>query len=313
MLLSLTAGVGACAEDYAPLFDSGVNELTGALLGNAADLVQVDGGLLNRGKFEGKYQITLWPSDGSDREAFADDMGKPVPANGAVVYQGQTNESSYGWMVQKIGQMPVTLPLTEWDVVFYTDEQYIWYYTDYSAEEHTIGHVGYDGEHMKELGRVTGQVICMMPGDQVLLFNHAQNQVQLWKDGSYHTVYSPEEAIKSVFSLGAGIWAAFNDSFGPLSDGAMTIRFPGSIIASASSANHFALLVSPEAASNYLAVLLFNEAYQAYTTAGTIRRQEGMSVELQPNQMIVWGNEESVTYSYPGSDVWLPYGYNDLQ
>jgi hypothetical protein len=93
----------------------------------------------------------------------------------------------------------------------------------------------------------------------------------------------------------------------------MTVRFPGSIIAKASCANHFALLVSPEAASEYLAVLLFNEAYQAYTTAGTIRRQESMSIELQPDQMIVRGAEDSITYSYPGPDVWLPYGYHDLQ
>ena len=295
------------------LFDDGVQRITSGLWGNQADFAYIGGWAVNRGFFQGQYRITGWTPDHKERIILAEnDTGSFAIADGALVYYGMDEKDVFGWLIGAPGgPAPRRLPIDVTDTVFYADDEYIWYYTYSKTDKPAIGRVGYDGKGKKNLGTVNGRVAAMMPGGEVLLADFAKNRVRLWKNGKYETIYSPKEQMESVTSLGKSVWVELGGWYGPLADGEITFRLPGKIAGVAGSTDQFVLLVLPKEDAAFCDVMMFNEVYRTYAPVGRIKRQEDMRIEMQENQMIIWGPEESLIFEYPIPELWLPYGCHD--
>ncbi len=295
------------------LFPDGVREISSDSYGGKVDFAYVNGWTVSRGYFDGRYCITGIPFSGAERVMLVD--GDPmgfVPAGDAIVYFGEGTKGDYGWLSLVPGERrPFKLPLDALCEVFYADGKFLWYYTPGSGNSTAIGRIGLDGSNKKKLGTVSGHVVSMMPGEQVLLVNFDKNVVRLWKDGEYETLYSPDEEILSVTSGGMGIWIEHADGYGPLMDGKVTFRLPGRIMQAFGTTDQLALLVLPYEDSEFLDVYLFNEIYRAYAGVGRVKRSDSTTIELAQDRMIVWGPEESVLFEYPIPEIWLPYGYYD--
>jgi len=164
----------------------------------------------------------------------------------------------------------------------------------------------------KKIGTIQGNVVTILPGNQALLANFKKNRVQLWKDGKYETIYSPEAEILSVTTTGKGIWVEHADGYGLLMDGELMFRLPGHIVGTAGSSDQFALLVLPYEDAAFFDVYLFNEIYRAYSGVGRVKRSDSAFIEFQADRMIVWGPEESLIFEHPIPELWLPYGYYDF-
>lgn len=297
------------------LFDEGVRRITGSAWGCKVDFAYVGGWAVNRGYFDGNYRITgVSPLDGS-RVALSDtDPMSFVSTGDAIVYFGEITKGDYGWMSLVPGErIPLKLPLDARAEVFCADDRYIWYYTSGSGESETIGRMAHDGSGKKKIGTVKGRVVTMLPGGEALLVNFSKNRVQLWKNGAYETIYSPDEPILSVVTVGKGIWVEHADGYGLLTDGELSFRMPGRIMGTAGSSDQLALLVLPYEDAEFFDVYLFNELYRAYAGVGRVKRSDNSTfIELQQDQMIVWGPEESLIFEYPVPELWLPYGYYDF-
>ncbi len=316
------------------LFDEGVNQLTFELWGSAVDFAYIDGWWVNRGYYEDGYHITGWTPDGTERIVLGmDNIWAIVPAGGSFVHYGE-EMGKYGWLISTpdnsvfagssesgvdkdfpedvgFGWTDRFLPIDVADTVFYADNEYVWYYTYSKADKPAIFRLGHDGKGKKKLGTVSGRLVTMMPGGDVLLADFQKNRLRLFQRGKYETIYSPEDPITCVVSCGKGIWVEHDTWYGLLTDGEIGFHLPGRIIAAAGSANQFALLVLPSEHAAYFDVMMFNEVYRAYAPVGRIKRQESAYIELRRDHMIVWGPEESLIFHYPIPQVWLPYGYMD--
>ena len=306
------------AEDEFPpsgsLFDEDVRLITSSAWGGKVDFAYVGGWTVSRGYFDGKYCLTgISPEDG-ERVVLSDfDPMSFVPAGDAIVYYGEGTKGDYGWMLLVPGErMPQKLPLDIASEVFYADDQTVWYYIQGSGESATIGLMDRESLKKKKVGTVKGLVVARMPGDEVLLVSFTKNRVQLWKDGKYETIYSPKQEIRSVITVGRQVWIEHDDGFGPLADGQVSFRLSGRVVSTAGSSDQFAFLVLPYEESEFFDVCLVNEIYGAYAWVGRVKRSDYTYIEFQPEQMTVWGPEESVIFEYPIPELWLPYGYYDF-
>lgn len=290
-------------------FDERVRHLTSLPVGNRCDWAQIAGYTVSRGYLDDHYCLIEEREGSGERVSVtASDPQEFVAAGDAYIYYGQDQNGKFNWVIKKPGEDKVKkLELGISDAVFYADEDFIWYYT-YIGEEISVRKLARKDNQKTGLLRTKARVVVMREDGGIVLADFDQNRVLSWKDKQFDTLYQPEEAIETVLSNGMHVCVQHADRFGLIRDGQLLFTIPGKITNLFScSSDQLALLVSPYEGSPRFDVWFFNEIYEAYAHVGSVLASDGTNIELLADQIIVWGPEESIEFSYPPVEAFLPY------
>ena len=211
------------------LFGPWVGDITAKPYGGEVRYTQINDWTIAYGNCDNRFCVFGWDGNTNSYKILADtNVSGIVAAGDSFVYYGEVKKGKFGWMIRNPDQeKPVSLGLNELNSVFWSDEEYLYYFT--YGKTNTYWRMDHDGKHKKQLGKISGRAIAMLENGAVLVFNSIKNRVERWKDGKDTTIYEPKEDICNVISTGREIWIVHPDYLGLLEDGEITFKISGDL------------------------------------------------------------------------------------
>lgn len=298
------------------LYDYYVADITGQPYGGESQYARVGNWTVAYGYCDDHYCVFGWNENTREHHILAETVvSNIVPAGDVFAYYGEVKKGKFGWLIRNPNEdKPVSLSLNELNSVFWSDEDYLYYFTYGKGTGTTYYRMNHQGKNKKQLGKLNGRAIAMMPDGGVVVFNSSKNRVQIFKDGKHETIYEPGDEIQNVISTGREIWVVHRDYLGRLKDGKLDFQFPGSLRTYAATTDQIIAVLDDGSIQHN--VVMLNDAYGAYALVGKVVAQESLTAEVTPgwyNRIVVWGPRESLEFYTPYSGLWLPYGYHDLE
>lgn len=298
------------------LFDMEVGDITTQPYGGESQYARIGNWVVAYGNCDDHYCVFGWNELTREYHILAETVvSSIIPVGDAFAYYGEVKNGKFGWLIRNPDEeKPVSLSLNELNSVFWSDEDYLYYFTYGKGTGRTYYRMDHDGRNKKQLGKLNGRAIAIMQDGSVVVFNSSKNLVQLYRDGKHETIYEPEDEIQNVISTGREIWVAHRETFGLLRDGELKFRFTGGLRTYVVTTDQIIAVLDD--GSIKLNVLMLNDVYGAHAVVGQVTAQDSLTAEVTPgwfNRVVVWGPRESLEFITPYSDCWLPYGYYDLE
>lgn len=308
--------IGAPTGEPDASYDSTVADIEARSYGGESQYARVGNWIAAYGSCDDHFCVFGWNVNTREYRILAEtNVPGFVPAGAVFVYYGEVKKGKHGWLLKNPDvEKPIDLGLGALSTVFWSDADFLYYFTYGKGTSATYHRMGYDGKNKKKLGTLNGRAVAMADDGGVVVFNAAKNRVEMWKDGAHTTLYEPKDNIVSVVGIGRGIWVAHEDRFGLLENGELEFNFTGRLRTHIATANHIIALLDD--GSIQLGVVALNEALRAYVVVGLVTAQEDMAIEATPgwfNRIVVWGNRENLEFHMPAADQWLPYDYSSAE